>query len=40
MVIGVVGLVISLVFWSSWGAGVSSARRRTTTTVDDIPPGA
>jgi hypothetical protein len=40
LIIGVVGLAISLVFWSSWGAGAPGARRRTTTTVDDVPPGA
>ena len=40
MVVGVVGLVISLMFWSSWGAGApAGARRRTTTTVDEAPPG-
>jgi hypothetical protein len=39
MVVGAVGLLISLVFWSSWGAGVPESRRRTTTTVDDAPPG-
>jgi hypothetical protein len=39
MIVGVVGLVISLVFWSSWGgAGVPAGRRRTTTTIDDVPP--
>jgi hypothetical protein len=37
MVVGAVGLLISLVFWSSWGAG-AAGRRRTTTTVDDVPP--
>ena len=39
MVVGAVGLLISLVFWSSWGAGAPGNRRRTTTTVDDVPPG-
>jgi hypothetical protein len=38
MVVGAVGLVISLVFWSSWGAGVPGNRRRTTTTIDEAPP--
>jgi Domain of unknown function (DUF6458) len=38
MIVGAVGLVISLVFWSSWGATVPGARRRTTTTIDDVPP--
>jgi Domain of unknown function (DUF6458) len=36
MVVGAVGLVLSLIFWSSWG-GVNSTRRRTTV-VDDGPP--
>jgi hypothetical protein len=39
MVVGFAGLLISLVFWSSWGAGVPGNRRRvTTTTTDDVPP--
>ena len=38
MVVGAVGLVLSLMFWSSWG-GAGGARRRTTTTyVEDAPP--
>jgi hypothetical protein len=40
IVVGGVGLLISLMFWSSWGgAGVPGSRRRTTTTIDDGPPG-
>ena len=39
MIVGVVGLLLSLVFWASWGgwpaAGPGGGRRRTTTTVDD-----
>jgi Domain of unknown function (DUF6458) len=35
MVIGVVGLVLSMIFWSSWG-GVGGRRR--TTYVEDGPP--
>ncbi len=35
MVVGAVGLVLSLIFWSSWG-GVGTARR--TTVVEDDPP--
>ena len=38
MVVGVVGLVLSLLFWTSWGA-VGGTRRRTTTYVDEAPPG-
>ena len=37
MVVGIVGLVLSLMFWSSWG-GPAGARRRTTY-VDEGPPG-
>lgn len=36
MIIGLVGLVLSMIFWSSWG-GPGGARRRTTV-VDDGPP--
>ena len=36
MVVGIVGLLLSLMFWSSWG-GPAVARRRTTV-VDDAPP--
>jgi hypothetical protein len=35
MVVGIVGLLLSLVFWSSWG-GFGGARRRTY--VEDAPP--
>ena len=35
MVVGALGLVLSMIFWSSWG-GVHSAERRTTY-VDDRP---
>jgi Domain of unknown function (DUF6458) len=40
MVVGAIGLVLSLMFWSSWGgAGVyGGGRRRTTTYVDEGPP--
>lgn len=39
MVVGGVGLLISLAFWSSWGAGTPGGRRRTTTTTyDEAPP--
>ena len=34
MIVGAIGLVLSLMFWSSWG-GVGATRR--TTTVDDGP---
>ena len=39
MVVGLVGLVLSLVFWSSWGGPGGAVRgRRTTTYVEDGPP--
>ena len=39
MVVGAIGLVLSLMFWSSWGgAGVAAGGRRRTTVVDDGPP--
>jgi len=37
MIVGAAGLVLSLLFWSSWG-GVAGTRRRTTTYVEDAPP--
>ena len=36
MVVGIVGLLLSLMFWSSWG-GPAGVRRRTTY-IDDAPP--
>ena len=36
MVVGVIGLVLSLMFWSTWG-GVGGTRRRATY-VDEGPP--
>jgi hypothetical protein len=36
MVVGAIGILLSLMFWSSWG-GPSYGRRRTTY-VDDAPP--
>ncbi len=38
MVVGFVGLVLSLMFWSSWG-GVGGTARRRTTVVEDGPGG-
>jgi hypothetical protein len=35
MIVGAIGLVLSLMFWSSWGVGAT--RRTTTTYVDDGP---
>jgi hypothetical protein len=39
MVVGIIGLVLSLVFWSSWGGFGGPGPRRRVTTVDDGPPG-
>jgi hypothetical protein len=36
MVVGAIGLVLSLMFWSSWG-GVGGPSRRRTTYVDEGP---
>jgi hypothetical protein len=36
MVVGILGLVLSMIFWSSWG-GLGGERRRTTY-VEDGPP--
>jgi hypothetical protein len=36
MIVGAIGILLSLLFWSSWG-GPGGARRRTTV-VDDGPP--
>jgi hypothetical protein len=36
MVVGIIGLLLSLVFWSSWGGFGGPARRRTY--VEDAPP--
>jgi hypothetical protein len=36
MIVGAIGLLLSLMFWSSWG-GFGGARRRTTY-VDEAPP--
>ena len=38
MIVGIFGIVLSMIFWSSWaGPGYFNGRRRTTTTVDDGP---
>ena len=37
LVVGIIGLVMSMMFWSSWG-GPGSLSRRRTTYVDDRPP--
>jgi hypothetical protein len=37
MIVGAIGLILSVMFWSSWG-GVGGTARRRTTVVDDAPP--
>ena len=38
MVVGVIGLLLSLVFWSSWGGPGYWGNRRRSTYVEDAPP--
>ncbi|MGH3003875.1 MAG: DUF6458 family protein [Gaiellaceae bacterium] len=38
MIVGAIGLILSLLFWSSWG-GVGTPRRRTTYVDEGPPPG-
>lgn len=40
LIVGIVGILLSMIFWSSWaGPGYfSQGRRRTTTYVDEGPP--
>ena len=38
LIVGIVGIVLSMIFWSSW-AGPGYYSRRSTTTVDDGPAG-
>lgn len=38
MVVGAAGLLLSLIFWSSWG-GPAGVRRRTTYVDEGPPPG-
>ena len=37
LIVGIVGLVLSLIFWSSWGGFAGGGTRRRTTYVDDGP---
>ena len=39
LAVGVVGCLLSMIFWSSWaGPGYFTSSRRRTTTVDEGPP--
>lgn len=40
LIVGVAGLLLSLVFWSSWGAGGPWRRRETVIREDGPPPPA
>jgi hypothetical protein len=37
LIVGIIGAVLSMIFWSSWG-GPGGYRTRRTTYVDDGPP--
>jgi hypothetical protein len=37
LIVGIIGIVLSMIFWSSWGGPAAMSRRRTTY-VDDGPP--
>jgi len=37
MIVGILGLVLSMIFWSSWGGFANGGARRRTTYVDDGP---
>ena len=37
LIVGIVGALLSAIFWSSWG-GYGGARRRETVVRDDVPP--
>jgi hypothetical protein len=40
LIVGIIGIVLSMIFWSSWaGPGYFGGRRRTTTYVDEGPGG-
>jgi Domain of unknown function (DUF6458) len=40
LIVGIIGIVLSMIFWSSWaGPGYWSGSRRRTTTVDEGPTG-
>jgi hypothetical protein len=40
MIVGAVGVLLSLIFWSSWGGPGYFGRRRETYVEDDRPPPA
>jgi Domain of unknown function (DUF6458) len=39
LIVGIIGIVLSMIFWSSWaGPGYFTGTRRRTTYVDEGPP--
>jgi hypothetical protein len=38
LIVGILSLVLSMIFWSSWGGFSNGVRRTRTTYVDDGPP--
>jgi hypothetical protein len=40
LVVGILGLLLSMIFWSSWGGPAYWSSRRRTTYVDEGPPPA
>lgn len=38
MIVGAIGLILSLMFWSTWGGVGGTSRARRTTVVEDAPP--
>ena len=41
LIVGIIGVAVSTIFWSSWaGPGYFTGNRRTITTVDEGPPTA
>jgi H+/Cl- antiporter ClcA len=40
LIVGILGIILSMIFWSSWaGPGYWSGGRRRTTTIDEGPAG-
>ena len=39
LIVGIIGIVLSMIFWSSWAGPGHFSGRRQTTYVDEGPPG-
>jgi predicted anti-sigma-YlaC factor YlaD len=39
LIVGIIGIVLSMIFWSSWAGPGYFGQRRQTTYVDEGPPG-